>query len=222
MNPEDEVQLDLSTTSPTNQQGADTATSDTPCPPDADEEGSHGPDDELMAGMRSPILTTLCVQPSESDLEVPQTSSAIKHYQNLMSLCCCSPSCPSDYLKDLAKHFSTFNEAERIRFMRKVLFAISATEGTSNDFMAFSGSEKRKKRRRESQESLGRTTDAYGINGKRLCRPAFAAVMQLSEKQYSDMPLPFVRHQGQRFTRKGVMSLRKVKKGFKKWGYTRF
>jgi len=88
--------------------------------------------------------------------------------------------------------------------------------------MAFSGSEKRKKRRRESQESLGRTTDAYGINGKRLCRPAFAAVMQLSEKQYSDMPLPFVRHQGQRFTRKGVMSLRKVKKGFKKWGYTRF
>ena len=107
---------------------------------------------------------------------------ALAHFDKLMALCVCTPTCNRDNLLAVAAKFRQFNESELVGFVRNMHFATSCNVDMRNQCLATSSTESRKRKRRANMESVGRTTIGYYIRGQHFCRPTYAAVVQLSEK----------------------------------------
>eukprot|EP00171_Calliarthron_tuberculosum_P003201 IDg3201t1 len=151
-------------------------------PTDTEEEGQSDPDNDLLVDVSLPNPSIS--YPSLDSLSASSCTSTPtpNHYDKFMELCDCKQPCDNVVLQEISKQFIRFNEVERVSFLRSILFALSAPVDQENELSTYATSARIKKRRRDTK-STGRTTVAYAVKGRRLCRPAFAAVLNVSEKK---------------------------------------
>eukprot|EP00171_Calliarthron_tuberculosum_P002696 IDg2696t1 len=120
-------------------------------------------------------------------LEEPSlTPRARRHYDSLMALCS-HTCCKLEHGEELAISFSRRSKTERSEIVRCMLLATAARPGDMNNLILdpVSSSRKRAKRAHSPMEDEPlreeRASVVYALAGKRMCRPAFAAVTQLSQ-----------------------------------------
>jgi len=180
------------------------------------EEGTVDPDDDIVPCESMLQLAHSAPPTSAAYQDTPiDHSLANNHYSQLMSLCSCDPPCDEDWLRRMARSFRGMTEPERVQFIRAMLFATAARKDAQNACLATSNTAARK--RRSDTCSEGRTTIGYFVKGKRLCRPAFAAVLQLAEhtcqrhaKDVADSDVPslyLTKHIGSTTGRMGVQKV---------------
>ena len=102
-----------------------------------------------------------------------------KHVQD----CACDPKCVVANLEKYARSFCLMSERDRSNAVKSMLFALTAGPDKSNDLRDVPDNARRKER----LEKEGRrfATTYYALQGQRVCRPVFAAAVQVHPRTIS-------------------------------------
>lgn len=105
------------------------------------------------------------------------------HFDTQMAKCKCDEACNFPGALQLAESFAKMSETERVSFVRAILFALTAPPDSAHDFVEwFPVSAQDRKRHRRSSNAAARSTTVYAIRGRRMCRSAFSAIVQLNAR----------------------------------------
>lgn len=108
-------------------------------------------------------------------------SHAYAHFDLNMARCRCYTTCNFTGALELAVNFAHMRNIERVSYVRAMLFALTAPPDTEHELSEWRPADAQaRKRLRRATEASTRCTTVYSIRGKRLCRFAFAAIVQLS------------------------------------------
>lgn len=119
------------------------------------------------------------------DLEAPPLSKkARKHFHSSIARCP-HAACKLPNGERVAASFASMNVERRTSFLRSAILTTCALPVTINTFNKDPGASERQrntsKRASEGEPRPERSRMIYGLRGVRMCRPAFAAVVQLSK-----------------------------------------
>ena len=155
--------------------------------------------------------------PANGDEDLHSTvrlRNAHRSFNAQMSECLCSPQCSVPGMLELANSFALLSETDRGNALRAILPAVTAPTGENND-MLYGDNSSRKRSRRTFEDA--NCTTRYCIGGKRVCRAAFSAIVQMHPRTVNRIGKVFANDDkfhladgGAKASRKGKLTVQSI------------